>query len=319
MRTQRKWRTLVKVTAGILALVVVSAMFLFRQPSSVGHWRSAEGHDAFMIHYSEAMAAMPEPEAVLDVRTRYGVVRVYWFAGGDSDIPLVLLPGRFSASPVWADNLPALLEIADVYAIDLLGEPGMSVQARPIQSNADQAAWLNQTLAELPESRFHIVGLSIGGWTAANLALHAPQHVASVTLIDPVFVFDDMPLETILRSIPASLPFLPRAWRESFNSWSAGGATVEDVPVAEMIEAGMQHYALRLPQPERISEAALGEVDVPLLAIIAGQSVMHDARAAILVAGRAASTVAVYDLATHAINGEYPEELADDIGAFIGD
>ena len=42
---------------------------------------------------------------------------------GDADAPLVLLPGRASASPVWEDNLPALLGIGDVYTIDLLGEP----------------------------------------------------------------------------------------------------------------------------------------------------------------------------------------------------
>lgn len=318
LRTKRKRNILFKLTAGIVALAVLSVMFLYRQPSPVGHWRSAEGLDAFMGHYVAAMTAMPQPDRVLDVRTQYGVVRAYRFAGGDGTIPLLLLPGRFSASPVWADNLPALLQIADVYVIDLLGEPGMSVQARPIRNDADHAAWLEQTLAGLAESRFHVVGLSIGGWTAANLALHAPGHVASVTLIDPVFVFDDMPLGTIMRSIPASLPFLPRAWRESFNSWTAGGAEVEHVPVAEMIEAGMQHYALRLSAPGRISEPALAGLDVPMLAIIAGQSVMHDSQAAVRVAESVASTVAVYDLATHAINGEYPEELANDISAFVG-
>lgn len=62
------------------------------------------------------------------VGTDFGIVRVYRFDGRGGSAPTVLLPGRASATPAWADNMPSLLEIGDVYTIDLLGEPGMSVQ-----------------------------------------------------------------------------------------------------------------------------------------------------------------------------------------------
>lgn len=268
------------------------------------------------------MAEMPEPDAQQDVRTDFGVVRVYRFDGAPSGLdPLVLLPGRASASPVWADNLPALLEIGDVYTLDLLGEPGRSVQERPIEDDAEQAEWLHQTLAELPDTAFHLVGLSIGGWTAANLSVRRPELLRSVTLIDPVFVFDGMPLRTVVRSIPASLPWLPRSWRDSFNSWTAGGAPVEDVPVARMIEAGMQHYRLRLPQPRRIPEDALQDLELPVLAIIAGESVMHDADRAVEVAERTLDqgVVREYPTASHAIIGEHPADVTEDIAGFLDD
>lgn len=283
----RRRRRRARYALALCALVVLALAraFMMRTPSPVGHWDSAEGQDRFLAAYGEAFADMPEPAATLDVRTDYGVVRVYRFAGtgtgsGNTAAPLVLLPGTASASPVWADNLPDLLEIGDVYTIDLLGEPGRSIQERPITSAADQAAWLDQALGALPEEEFHLVGLSIGGWTAANLALNRPERIATLTLIDPVYVFADMPLETIVRSIPASLSWLPRSWRDGFNSYTAGGAPVEDVPVADMIEAGMQHYALKLPQPTRITEEQLSTLEMPVLAIIAGESVMHDAHTA---------------------------------------
>lgn len=316
-RRPRAHRVLIVLLA--LALIVLLAWaFLFRVPSPVGHWRSAQGHDAFAAIYAQAMADLPVPDATLDIRTDYGIVRFYRFEGNLARAePLVLLPGRASASPVWADNLPSLLEIGDVYTIDLLGEPGMSVQDRPIVDDADQALWLHRALGRLPERRFHVIGLSIGAWTAANLAMRQPAHVATLTLIDPVFVFDGMPLETVLRSIPASLPWLPQSWRDSFNSWTAGGAPVEDVPVARMIEAGMRHYALRLPQPSRIPEPALEDLTMPMLAIIAGRSVMHDPSEAIALAERTAQEVAVYPDASHAINGEYPREIAADIAGFL--
>lgn len=64
--------------------------------------------------------------------------------------------------------MPHLLQISDVYALDLLGEPGKSVQERPIASYADQAIWLEQTLAALSEERFHPVGISFGGWSVMH-------------------------------------------------------------------------------------------------------------------------------------------------------
>ncbi len=317
---RRRWRR-TRIALAVAAIAAAAVAFALRAPSPVGHWDSAAGQDRFLDAYTRAFADMPEPTETVDVRTDFGVVRVYRFAGsGDAELPMVLLPGRASASPVWADNLPSLLRIGDVYTIDLLGEPGLSIQDRPITDDADQAAWLDQTLEALPEASFHVVGLSIGGWTAANLALHDSGSVASLTLIEPVYTFADMPFGTIVRSLPASLPWLPKSWRDSFTSYTAGGAPVEEVPVADMIEAGMKHYSLKLPQPARISEDRLRTLDVPVLAIIAGKSVMHDAESAVATAERCLprGTVRLYPEASHAINGEYPEEIAADIAAFIG-
>ncbi|GAB3848870.1 hypothetical protein GCM10029963_32400 [Micromonospora andamanensis] len=86
-----------------------------------------------------------------------------------------------------------------------------------------------------------------------------------------------------------------------------------------MIEAGMRHYKLRLPQPTRISEERLRRIDLPVLAIIAGRSVMHDARSAAETAGRnlPRGTVRLYPGASHAVNGEQPEQIAADIAGFI--
>lgn len=306
--------------AVVVAVFVTIVAFMARTPSPVGHWASAEGQDIYMDAYENAMSDLPEPAETLDVRTEYGVVRVYRFEGGnEAGAPLVLIPGRSSASPVWADNLPGLLSLSDVYTIDLLGEPGMSVQQRPITSDADQAAWLSQTLAGLPETSFHLIGLSIGGWSAANLALHDDSSIETLTLVEPVQVFDDIPVETAIRSLPAAVPWLPKAWRDGFNSYTAGGAPVEDVPVAQMIEAGMQHYVMRLPQPTRITEQRLSGVDVPSLVVIAGESVMLDPGVAVEMAETVlpGATVRLYPDASHAVNGEYPDQLVTDIGDFL--
>jgi pimeloyl-ACP methyl ester carboxylesterase len=313
MRDRRRRVLAVAAAVGVVRLAL-------RDTSPLGHFTSARAKVRFVTAYDRAMADLPPSQRILDVRTHFGVVRVYRFAGAQpTKAPLVLLPGRASASPVWADNMPALLKLRSVYTMDLLGEPGLSIQDRPIISDADQAQWLHEVLLQLPEPRLHLVGLSIGGWTTANLLVNQPSKATSATLLDPVYVFGDMSLEAILRSIPASVRWFPKAWRDDFASWTAGGAPVKDVPVAQMIEAGMQTYALHLPPPRRVPEDGIAAIRQPILVIMAGRSPMHDSAAAADLASRSLQhgTVRVYPEASHAINGEYPDEIAADIDAFL--
>jgi len=314
---RRHWLLAAAVLTAVVVLVGAVAL---RDPSPVGYFYSARAQDRYLAAYQEAMADLPEPDRTLDVRTTYGVVRLYHFTGADPAAePLLLLPGRAAGSPVFADNIPALLRVRSVYTIDLLGEPGLSIQQRPIATPPDHAQWLHEMLLALPEQRFHLLGLSIGGWTAVNLAVHRPEKVASLILLDPVLVFADLSPALVLRSIPASVRWFPKSWRDSFASWTANGAPVEDVPVARMIEAGIQTYVLKLSAPSRIDERHLAKLDVPTLALLAGKSRMHDAAKAADLARRVLprATVVVYPQASHAINGEYPDRIAADVAAFL--
>ncbi|GAB3933545.1 alpha/beta hydrolase [Kribbella albertanoniae] len=318
VKPKRRRRLL--IVLGVIGALVLAGVFVLRTPSPVGHWNSASGYEDYLAKYGQSMQDMPKPAATLDVRTDYGLVRVYRFAGAQQKFhPLVLLPGTSSGTPVWADNMPSLLKLGDVYALDLLGEPGLSIQNRPITSAEDKAAWLDQTLAALPAKQFNVVGLSIGGWTATNLAVRRPDRIATLTTLEPAIVYGDIPAETVIRSLPAAVKWLPRSWRDSFNSYTAGGAPVEQVPVADMIESGMKNYTIRQPQPGRITEEQLAGLTMPVLAIIAGKSVMHDPVKAREVAERALKnkTVKFYPEASHAINGEYPDQLAADLQAFL--
>ncbi|AWH93911.1 alpha/beta fold hydrolase [Dietzia lutea] len=306
-----------------VAAVAVGAVAL-RDPSPVGHWKSRAGYEEFMAEYNRAWGTMPVPDETLDVRTGFGFVRVHRFdATTDSPAqdPLVLLPGRSSPSPIWAENMSSLRELADVYVLDLLGEPGMSVQEVPIEDNDDIAAWLAQTLDRLPEDQFTLVGLSIGGWTAVTTAARRPENVTRLVLIEPAHTFASIPWGTAVRAIPASVPWLPQSWRDSFSSYTAGGAPVEDEPVARMVETAMSGYSIRLPQPALIPEDDLRALPMPVLAILAGNSVMHDTRDAAYTAERTlrAGTVIVYPDASHAVGSEHADEVAEDIGRFLAE
>ncbi|WP_416563190.1 alpha/beta fold hydrolase [Nocardia testacea] len=320
-RSRSRLRGVFRVVAALVAAATLVWLIL-RDTSPVGHFDSAADKDRYLDAYHEAMREMPEPERVLDVRTSYGIVRVYRYAGpaeaGERE-PFLLLPGTRSGAPVFAANMAGLLAQRAVYALDLLGEPGMSVQDRPIETHADQARWLHEVLVALPEKGFHLLGLSIGGWTAANLAVHEPEKVAGLILIEPVQTFAGLSTELMMRSIPVSVSWFPKSWRDDFNSWTAGGAPVEDEPVGRMIEAGMSTYTMRQPRPSRIAPERLRTLQMPVLAIIAGDSPMHDSAAAARTAQQNLrhGTVKVYPGASHAINGEQPQRIAADIADFL--
>ncbi|NYI70479.1 pimeloyl-ACP methyl ester carboxylesterase [Naumannella cuiyingiana] len=306
----------------IIVVVLVAALaYLIKDPSPVGYWRSAAGQDAYRAAYAEAMTKLPAPDAILDIRTDYGIVRVYRFdaRSGGQQTPVVLVPGIRSGTPMWQANLPLLQRERTVFALDALGDAGLSIQDRPIRTPQDQANWLDQTLAGLGIERAHVVGHSFGGWAAANFAARFPRRIASLSLLEPVYVWEGLPASTIAKSIPAALPFLPKAWRDAMLA-DFGGATTSDLddPVARMIDAGMANYRSALPaQPELITGEQLS--GLPVYLALAPRSVMHDAQS---VADKAkASTpgieVQIWPDTSHSLPMEVPGPLNDRLLAFM--
>jgi len=278
----------------------------------VGRWRSESARAHFARVYDQALAVLPPIAEIRDVPTTFGTVRVYRFDGGPGR-PVMLLPGRNASTPMWAENLPGLLAHRTVYCVDLLGEPGMSVQDAPLSGADDQSRWLEEVLSGLGLDSVHLMGVSFGGWSAVNHAVRHPGRVASLALLDPVLTFAPIPLPTMLAFIPMGLPGVPGALRRRILRWISGGADVEESePVFVLIDAGTADFELHQPAPTLFSPAQLRGLQVPVLAIIAGRSVIHDAR-------RAASTarkllrhgqVEVWDGASHALTGEYADRIA---------
>ncbi|EHI10390.1 alpha/beta fold hydrolase [Mycolicibacterium thermoresistibile] len=283
----------------------------------IGHFRDAAAFDRFLEVYRRGMATLPTFE-VRDVTTAFGTVRAYRF-DGPAGPPVVLLPGRNAATPMYRGNLPTLLRQRTVYGIDLLGEAGLSVQHTPIRSADDIAHWLDDALAGLGLPHAHLLGVSIGGWTAMNLAVRRPQRVASLTLLDPVFTFAPVRTTPMLASIALIAPGVPPALRRRVLRWISGGADIDAAAdEAALIATASRNFVLRQPIPRSFSDDQLRSVTRPVLALIAGRSVMLDAQRA---TRRARSMlphgeVELWPAASHAINGEYPERIAQRAAEF---
>jgi pimeloyl-ACP methyl ester carboxylesterase len=296
--------------------------------AKLGHFVDDVGYDGFahfLAAYRAGMAELPPVDELFDVATTFGTVRAYRFGGaGDgppehlpgslrSCPPVVLLPGRNASTPMWRVNLPSLLTHRTVYCIDLLGEAGLSVQERPIAGPDDQAQWLDEALGGLGLDAVHLMGVSVGGWTATNCAVRRPSRVASLTLLDPAMTFARIPVKTMIASGALFAPGVPNALRSRVLRWIAGGAQDADsLPEAALISAGSSDFVLRSPMPKVFTDAQLRSLDIPVLVFLAGRSVMHDARRAAVRARDLLPNgqIELWPEASHAINGEYPDEIA---------
>ncbi|WP_218000278.1 alpha/beta fold hydrolase [Millisia brevis] len=275
---RRRWPVL------LLVLVVVSVTVNLWQwwggRDRIGQWRGADALAGYTRAYDAAMAGMPTPTEVRDVPVSYGTVRAYLFAPADPEraarTPIVLLPGWGSGTPMWSTNLPGLVAQRPVWAFDAIGDAGMSVQSAPIPEAVDQAIWVDETLAGLGVERAHIVGHSFGGWLATNLAVHRPQRVASLALLEPVQVVTGLRWQVIVSSIPATLPVLPQSWRDAALADIGGAESIDrDDPVTAMIAAGTAGYQPRRSFPARPSDAQLRALSMPVLLVMAGDSAVN--------------------------------------------
>lgn len=311
----------------VLILALIGALSIYRSltgPPSVGHFRSAEGHAEYLGHYQQAMAQMPEPSAVHDIPTNYGIVRVYEWSTPENadDTPVVLVPGRSSGVPMWSENLPGFTEERRVLAFDALGDAGLSVQSVPLNSVEDQAAWMHEVIGHLAPDGVHLVGHSFGGATAAAYARLHPEQVHSLTLLEPVFTFAYPPAEVLWWATVATLPGMPEGIREhalrqiagSDEDWTQGD---DADPVALMIAAATAHFAAELPTPAPLSDEEAAQLTMPVYVAIAGKHSLAGGQTATKRADEALpdAHVQTWDDATHSL----PMEEADHLQALLTD
>lgn len=245
--------------------------------AGIGSFKSPEGAQRYFQAYEAAAALNPVPAEELDVSTSYGTTRVYRF-GQDSGQPIVLLPGFLATATVWAPHIPALAERHPVYTLDTIGEPGRSVQTRPLADHAARAEWLDSVLDELDLTGVHLIGASTGGFYAVNQAIHAPARLASLSLLDPTTVTAPFAFGVLWRSVLAATLNQDWLWRRVMR-W-LNGADVVDSADIRLVLAGIREYKARLPLQIRPTEEEIRSIKLPVLAVFAEQSSVHNAPAA---------------------------------------
>lgn len=102
-----------------------------------------------------------------------------------SGSPLLLIHGMGSASTAWKLIESELAHSFKVVTVDLPGHGQTPlIKGAPMDPHSLALAVLNE-MSELEIESFHLVGNSLGGWIALEIASFAPDRVKSVTGLAP--------------------------------------------------------------------------------------------------------------------------------------
>lgn len=263
----------------------------------------------FEAAYTALLARWPQPVQALDIDTQLGRTRVH-SAGPPEAPPMLLVSGGGACSPVWADVANALVPARRVLALDVPGDAGMSASpTRKPRNPAEVAHWLEEVLSALALEHVVVVGHSYGAWLALTHAIHHPDRLKHLVLVDPTDCFAKPARTYLVHALPLFLtPSANR--RRAFLRWETGGRGIDADATALWAHQGRPAVLLRPTLP---SAAELGELRVPVSVLLAERSQVHDVvalerRVRTRLPDAAVSTLA--GVSHHAIPTEHPEQLA---------
>lgn len=147
-------------------------------------YKSASGKEAVLGRYDEILNLWPVANSQYKVETNFGSTFIIE-SGSKSAPPLILLHGSTSNSFAWIGDVTKLAETHRVFAVDIIGEAGFSDPARPGYETGAYAQWLSEVLDQLNLEKVSVVGLSLGGWMALNLATTYPERIENLVLLCP--------------------------------------------------------------------------------------------------------------------------------------
>jgi pimeloyl-ACP methyl ester carboxylesterase len=222
-----------------------------------------------------------------------------------------------SSTRMW---LPMYERFAD--SVDFIApeHPGFGATDRPdwLESFNDLVIHYDQFLAELNIDRLHLVGWSLGGWTAAELASYYPRILKSLTLIVPIGLrLRDNPGVDIFQLLPEELVDLLFNDKDAIAAVAPDPGNFEEICQAHY-EASTFAKLIWSPRYNLALEHRLQRLQCPTLVVKAEDdrlvpNEMAD-RFAEVIPGAKTATIPETG---HALCIERPNETADAILAFI--
>lgn len=242
----------------------------------------SEADAAAVLHaYRTVLDHWPVPAREIELATSQGTTFVL-ACGPETAPPVVLLHGAQANSAAWRPDIALWSSRFRLYAVDMIGEAGLSARVRPPLSGDTHARWLDDVFARLGLARSALVGTSLGGWLALDYAMRRPSHVAALALICPAGIGRQK------NFLLAAAPYLLLgAWGKRKILEKVFGPAPDPLPadlaaisgLMESIGRAIRPRTVKIPQ---LSDAALEALAVPILAIIGGRDALldsHDTRA----------------------------------------
>lgn len=200
----------------------------------------------------------PTGETIAIRGTRIRVIR------GGGGPPLIFLHGA-SGHVGW---LPFLDRLSRVFHVIAPEHPGFGQSDDPawLERVDDLAYFYLDMMGALDLERVHLMGTSLGGWVAAELAVRTTARLASLTLVCAVGITaDGQPIDDIFRMTPEE-----NARRFYFDPERARARVSALTNADPLIAARNRATVVRLGYPRFVNPALanwLHRIDIPTLLI----------------------------------------------------
>jgi len=149
---------------------------------------------------------------VADVGTRVGTIRS--LIAGHGAERVICLHGLGSNKASFFQTVAALAPGHTVHALDL---PGFGGSDKPTRGRYN-ARWFATSVRDYLDAceidRAHLIGNSMGGRVAIEIALAAPERVASLSLLTPALAFRRRQLAPLIRMLRPELALIPHPLTE---------------------------------------------------------------------------------------------------------
>ncbi|MFN3623446.1 MAG: alpha/beta fold hydrolase [Hyphomicrobium sp.] len=239
-------------------------------------FRSDKAAAQFEAQYRQVLDQWPVPKSELRVPTRQGSTFVV--ACGPKDAPpVVLLHGSQANSAAWIPDVRLWSSKFRLFAVDMIGEAGLSARVRPPLAGDAHALWLDDVFNGLRLQTTSVVGTSLGGWLALDYASKRPSSVCALALICPAGIGRQK--NFLLEVAPLLLlgPWGKRKIREKVFG-PAPDIADELRPMADLMETVGRAIKPRVVKIPQLTDEQLHQVAMPILTIIGGRDVLLDSR-----------------------------------------
>ena len=240
-----------------------------------GIYKSEEGAQRIRQQYLQFLNYWPAPSTRHTVPTRHG--ETFVIESGPEGAPaLLLLHGTMANSSIWMREVATWSKYFRVFAIDIIGEPGMSAPSRPSLVSEAYTLWLEDLMQAFALQTVSIVGVSLGAWIALDFAIRRSDRVAGLILLAPPGIGRNKNI--LLWTLPLLMlgPWGARKVKEKI----LGGPPVKLSPAAQSFADFMtmifENTHPRTEKPPVFGDRALENLRMPTMVILGGKDVAVD-------------------------------------------
>jgi pimeloyl-ACP methyl ester carboxylesterase len=285
----------------------------------LSHWKDAGARAAYERAYTASLELWPIPWESRFVRTPFGDTHVIVSGEPDGE-PVVMLHAASLTAVQWHLQAEALGRTHRLYAVDIMGDIGLSRQRGEIHTRAQAADWLATTLDGLELNRAALVGSSFGGFQAVNLAVARPDRVSSLVLLAPAATLKPFKVLANVFIRTGSLLPLPMTVKPGLRGMMSGD--LPDPRIVRQMEIGVAGFRYDRAGifPSEVPDPELARLACRTIVLLGDQEMIYDPDAA---ARRAADLIPDCDVAVvpgvgHLLGMQQPDLVNARLEAFLG-